>query len=66
MKSIHELHVSLRSLKNNYKLAAKTKGSVTPQVEQDTHWSSGYYMVESFFEVLPYLADAVFNLNTFK
>ena len=53
-QKIHQLHVSLRTLKNAFKLAAKTP--LTPHIEQETRWSSMSKMVlsnEKINDVLP-------------
>ena len=63
VKAVHALHVSLRSVKNNFKLAA-AKCQVTPQIEQETRWSSCYKMMKLFFETLPMLNEGGFDRDT--
>jgi hypothetical protein len=61
-QKIHKLHVSLRTLKNSFKLAAKS--SVTAHLDNETRWTSMFKMVNSHVLIEPDLASCAFDLQT--
>lgn len=62
MEAIRKLHVSLRTLKNNLKVSAKT--TITPALDNDTRWSSGFKMLTSYLEILPVLESCNLDSST--
>jgi hypothetical protein len=61
-QKIHTLHVALRTLKNAYKLAAKTP--LTPHLDQETRWSSMFKMIRSNKEINDILPTCAFDFAT--
>jgi hypothetical protein len=62
VKKVHNLMVELSTLKNSYKLNAKT--SLRPEIEQDTRWGSTYHMLLKYLRLLPFLPQCAFSNAT--
>jgi hypothetical protein len=59
VKKVHNLMVELSTLKNSFKLNAKT--SLRPVTEQDTRWGSTYHMLLKYLKLLPFLPQCAFS-----
>jgi len=59
VQKVHNLMVELMTLKNSFKLNAKT--SLRPVIEQDTRWGSTYHMLLKYLKLLPFLPQCAFT-----
>jgi hypothetical protein len=62
VKKVHKLMVDLCTLKNSFKLGAKT--SLCAEVENDTRWGSTYKMLLKYLKLAPILNQCNFSRNT--
>ncbi len=64
IEKVRKLMVDLSTLKNAYKLAAKTK--LNPEICNDTRWGSTYNMLNKYLELAPILGSCQFKRETLE